>query len=80
MPRLGDYNNCKIYKVVSMNNPELVYYGHTCDTLSRRFSKHKCPSNKSISKEIIDLGDAVILLVETYPCISDNEARAREAF
>ena len=45
MTRLGDYNLCKIYKITSMNNPELVYYGHTCDTLSRRFSNHKKPSN-----------------------------------
>ena len=55
MPRLGDYNNCKIYKIISMNDINLVYYGHTCDTLSRRFSKHKSPSNKSTSKQIIDL-------------------------
>ena len=56
-------NNCKIYKVTSLNNPELVYYGHTCQTLAQRFSTHKSKSNKSRSKQIIELGDAVILLV-----------------
>ncbi len=80
MPRLGDYNNCKIYKVTSMNNPEMVYYGHTCDTLSRRFTSHKAPSNKSKSKQIVDLGDAMIVLVEDFPCQNENQARAREAF
>ena len=80
MPRLGDYNNCKIYKIISMNDINLVYYGHTCDTLSRRFSRHKSPSNKSTSKQIIDLGDAMIVLVEDFPCNNENQARAKEAF
>ncbi len=53
MPRLGDYNNCKIYKIISMNDINLVYYGHTCDTLSRRFSKHKSKSNETSSKSIL---------------------------
>ncbi len=69
-----------MYKITSMNNPELVYYGHTCDTLSRRFSKHKTPSNKTISKIIIEKGDAVIILLENYPCDSEDQAYAREAY
>jgi len=80
MPRIGDYSNCKIYKITSMNNPELVYYGHTCDTLSRRFSTHKAPLNPTKSKTIIEKGDAIILLVEEYPCQNKYEAKAREAF
>jgi hypothetical protein len=80
MPRVGDYSNCKIYKITSMNNPELIYYGHTCDTLSRRLSKHKAPSNKATSKHIIEKGDAIILLVEDYLCENEYEAKAREAF
>jgi hypothetical protein len=80
MPRIGDLQNCKIYKIVSMNNPELVYYGHTSQTLAQRFSTHKCPSNKTTSKQIIDKGDAIILLVEHFPCLNENEARAREGY
>ena len=80
MPRVGDYTKCKIYKITSMNNPDLIYYGHTCDTLSRRFSKHKAPTNKAPSKNIIEQGDAIILLVEEYPCENEYEAKAREAF
>ena len=80
MPRIGNLQNCKIYKITSMNNPELVYYGHTCQTLAQRFSSHKSPSNKTSSKQIIDKGDAIILLVEDYPCESENEARAKEGF
>ena len=78
MPRIGNLENCKIYKIISYTNPNLVYYGHTSQTLAQRFASHKTPSNKSSSKQIIDLGDAVILLVENYPCQSEDQARARE--
>ena len=80
MTRVGDLTKCKIYKIVSLNNPELVYYGHTCQPLSRRFAAHKVPSNKSTSKMVIEKGDAVILLVEDYPCQTEDQASAREAF
>ena len=80
MPRVGELNNCKIYKITSLNNPELVYYGHTCQTLSSRFFKHKTLSNKSSSKIIIEKGDAIIILVEDYPCESRDQAKSREAY
>ena len=80
MPRVGDLSKCKIYKIVSMNNPEMVYYGHTCQTLSQRFASHKTPSNGSTSKIVIEKGDAIILLVEEYPCETEMEAITREAF
>jgi len=80
MPRIGNLEQCKIYKIQSMNNPERVYYGHTCQTLAQRFTRHKSNHNKTASKQIIGLGDAIILLVEDYPCESENEARAREGF
>ncbi len=80
MPRIGNLEQCKIYKIVSMNNPEMVYYGHTCQTLAQRFAQHNSNHNKTSSKQIIDKGDAIILLVEDYPCLNENEARAREGF
>ena len=80
MPRVGDLSKCKIYKIISLNNPELTYYGHTCQTLPRRFATHKSSYNTSKSKIIIEKGDAVILLIEDYPCQSEGQATAREAF
>ncbi len=80
MPRVGDLSKCKIYKITSLNNPELVYFGHTCQSLAQRFTTHKAPSNKSTSRMIIEKGDAIILLIEDYPCESENQARTREAF
>ena len=78
MPRIGDLTKCKIYKITSFNNPELVYYGHTCQTLARRFATHKSSHNTSTSKMIIEKGDAVMLLVEDYPCESEDQASARD--
>ena len=79
MPRIGDLSKCKIYKIVSMNHPDMVYYGHTCQTLSQRFATHKTPNNPTSSKLIIEKGDAIIVLVEEYPCNSIMEAITREA-
>jgi len=58
----------------------MVYYGHTCQTLAQRFATHKGAYNTSTSKIIIAMGDAVILLVENFPCSSEDEAYAREAY
>ena len=80
MPRVGDLSKCKIYKITSLNNPEMVYYGHTCQPLSRRFATHKSSYNTSTSKIIIEKGDAIILLIEDYPCETENQATSREAF
>jgi hypothetical protein len=63
MPRIGDLSKCKIYKITSSNNHELVYYGHTCQSLAQRFATHKAPSNKTTSKQIIDKSDSVIILI-----------------
>ncbi len=63
MPRVGNLTKCKIYKITSLGNPEMVYYGHTCLPLNQRLAVHKGPSNKTKSKLIIDKGDAVIILV-----------------
>ena len=80
MPKVGDLSKCKIYKITSLNNPNMVYYGHTCQTLAQRFTKHKHHTNTANSQIIIELGDAIILLVENFPCNSEYEALAREAF
>ena len=79
MPRVGNYQNCKIYKIISYSRPELVYFGHTCQELSQRMAKHRHISNTSTSKQIIDIGDANILLVVNFPCLDRNEAQAKEA-
>jgi len=76
----ANFQNCKIYKVISPSNPELVYYGHTCRTLDQRMKEHKSKSNDTASKIIIEKGDAIMELIENYPCNSRQEATRREGW
>ena len=75
---INKYQNSKIYKIVSLSNPDLVYYGSTIVNLCKRMSQHRALSNKTSSKQIIELGNAIILLVELYPCNSKEELNRRE--
>ena len=47
-----NYLKCKIYKISSKSRPDLVYYGHTIDTLENRNYEHKHKSNKCTSYQI----------------------------
>jgi len=71
------YKNGKIYKIVSPSNPELVYYGSTTQRLCSRMAVHKCLMTTS-SKQLIELGDAEIILVENYPCNNKKELLKKE--
>lgn len=77
-----NYKLGKIYKIVSPSHPEVPpYFGSTCDTLSRRMSGHRknFNANKSTSsKSLMCFDDAVILLVEEFPCDNIEQLRARE--
>ena len=72
------YQNCKIYKIISPSNPELIYYGHTCRTLEQRMSEHQTKNNNTQSKIIITKGDAIIELIENYPCNNRSQALRKE--
>ena len=80
---MPDYSNGKIYKIHSYQT-DLVYYGSTTQALCRRFSKHKSDIKRGIyiatSNQIIQLGDAMITLIELFPCGSKSELEARERF
>lgn len=84
---MPDYKNGKIYKITSPNTRR-VYYGSTVQSLSDRLHKHiyvyKCflagkPFNgERISFKVIKKGDAVISLVENFPCDTKAELLRRE--
>ena len=84
---MPDYQKGKIYRIVS-NVCDLVYYGSTCETLSRRLSEHRADyklylngKDKYITSfEIIEKGNYEIVLVENYPCNSKVELKSRERF
>jgi len=79
---MPDYQNGKIYKIHSYKT-DLVYYGSTTQTLCRRFSKHKTTMKMGrgiSSKSILEFNDAMITLVELFPCNSKSELLVRERF
>lgn len=47
-------------------------------TFSKRFSHHKTKSNTCSSKQIIDIGDSYIELIEDVPCDNKNQLIRRE--
>lgn len=76
---MPNYENGKVYSIRSHSRPDLVYVGSTTQPLSKRLGGHKMPSNKvKSSKQITDLGDAYIELIENYSCNSREELDRRE--
>lgn len=82
------YQRGKIYKIIS-NNTENVYVGSTCEPyLCNRLYGHKScykhwlkeQKNYVSSFELVKFDDAVIVLLESYPCNSKDELRAREQY
>ena len=74
---MNGYENGKIY---SLKCNGLVYYGSTRTTLERRMVVHKAPSNGCSSKQLFELGEVEIQLVENYPCNSKRELEKREQY
>ena len=75
---MPDYQLSKIYKLVS-NKTEDIYIGSCLMRLSTRLSQHKNKSNQAVSKKLFT-DDAIItiVLVESFPCNTKNELKARE--
>ena len=82
-----DLSQGKIYKITNDYNDE-VYVGSTCDTLIKRFSKHKRAHNQidKFNKKLYilmrDIGTDRfrIELIENYPCEDKYQLRQRECF
>lgn len=85
---MPDYQQGKIYKLVSPSNPELVYIGSTVQTLAKRKSQHKDKlilfnqgeHHYTTSCEVIKFDDCRIELIESFPCNSKEELYAREGY
>ena len=73
-----NYRNGKIYCIRSLSRPDLIYIGSTCNTLSKRFSHHKTKNSGCSSKQMIDIGDSYIELIEDVPCENKNQLIRRE--
>jgi hypothetical protein len=84
-----DYKNGKIYKITS-DSCDKIYIGSTCQPLYKRFGEHKgnykhylknnIPNKNITSFEIIKLGNAIITLIEDFPCERKEQLHARERY
>jgi hypothetical protein len=94
IPASNQYRNGKIYRIVS-NQAYQQYIGSTIQPLKYRLSGHvrdfirfqrsNQDSNYSNSQyissfEILKFSDAVILLIEEYPCASKLALETREGY
>jgi len=80
---MPDYENGKIYKLVSPHTDE-IYIGSTCQKLCNRMSGHSRDfrkfKNKYTSAKLFELGDVQIILIEDCPCDRKEQLLKRERF
>lgn len=79
---MPDYKQGRIYKIVSPCG--MTYYGSTTQRICNRMKNHINEIEKNRNKDctanrVIDAGGE-IYLVEMYPCNSEDELKAREAW
>lgn len=73
-------SNGKIYRIYSETSNYPPYYGSTTQSLRDRMLFHCMESNRCMSRLHIDAGNAVIELVENFPCKSRKELIDRERY
>ena len=77
---MSDYSSGKIYAIYC-NTSGKVYIGSTKNKLGWRFNKHKYERNlESTSSWKLDLDNAVIVLLENYPCDNRRQLEVREQY
>ena len=85
--RPRDYSKGKIYKIICLTDPSVVYYGSTTqDKLADRMKQHRDDYRwylqkgkiKCYSSRVLEKGKSIILLVEPWPCTSKDELCMRE--
>jgi len=78
---MNKYQDGKIYKLTSKQTDK-IYVGSTIQTLNKRLTNHICDmKNVNLymsSGEILKYDDAIIELIEDYPCDSKTELEKRE--
>ena len=79
---MPDYQNGKIYKIISTHTDKCYVGSTSLKYLSTRLAGHRSnfkTGNKNItSKYILELGDYEIVLLELFPCNSKDELHSRE--
>jgi hypothetical protein len=84
---MPNYECSQIYKLVSLNLPNMPYYGSTTIGLRKRLGKHvsdwkdwkaKGLVRTCTSRIVIDAGYYDIIWIEDYPCDNKDQLKARE--
>lgn len=83
---MPDYQNSKIYQIVSPSNPGLCYIGSTTTSLSRRLANHNHKfklyqdgrTTYITSFEILKFDDRRIELLEKFPCDDKEMLHSKE--
>lgn len=76
---MPNYQQGKIYSIRSLSRPDLIYIGSTIQPLSKRMGHHRTVKSCS-SREITNIGDAYIELLENYPCNDIYALKSRENY
>jgi hypothetical protein len=83
---MANYQKAKIYKIIS-DKTNLIYYGSTTQKLSQRMAKHRYDYKRYLknnkiycySSLIFNLDqNAIIILVEKFPCEDIEQLKAQE--
>jgi hypothetical protein len=83
---MSNYQQGKIYKIVSANTDKIYIGSTTKQYLSSRIAHHKCVYKKWLKGEhhklnsfdVLEFGDCKIILIESFPCNTKAELEARE--
>jgi hypothetical protein len=83
---MTNYQQGKIYKIISENTDKIYIGSTTKQYLSSRMAHHVCAYKKWLNGEfhklnsfdILEFGDCKIILIETFPCNTKAELEARE--
>ena len=80
---MPNYENGKIYKICS-GSTDQIYIGSTINSLFRGMREHRfeyiTKRKKISSRELLKYEDAIIVLIENYPCCSKEELETRERY
>jgi len=74
---MPNYENGKIYKL-TCDKTDKIYIGSTVCKLNYRLVSHKSLDCKS--KELFELGEVKIELIENYPCNTKKELETKERY
>jgi len=75
---MPNYQNGKIYKLIC-DKTDKIYIGSTVQSLKQRLGLHKSKKTCT-SKQLLELGEVKIELIENYSCNTKKELETKERY